>query len=134
MGCESFKKAYLQEPKAELKEVQIRDASFAEATLIFVLEVKNPNKAELKISDVSYQTFLNDEFFGEAKVSKTQIIPAEQTGIVELPLQVLYSKVAGGLVKILKGESVDYRIKGDAKVSAFRIPFDKSGKLNINKK
>lgn len=133
-ACAYFQKNYFQEPKANLKEVLVRDVGLQGATLIFVLEIQNPNKSELKIGEVSYQTFLNNEFFSEAKVEKTQVIPAEQTSTVELPLPVLYSKMAGGIARVLKGEQVEYRIKGDAKIALFKLPFDKTGKLELGKK
>lgn len=131
VGCESFKRNYLQEPKAELKEVKVTNAGLSAATLLFVLEIKNPNKSALDIGDVSYQTFLDNKFFSEAKVDRKYTIPAQGAALVELPLPVEYSKIAGGLARVLKGEEVEYRIKGDARFSLFKVPFDKTGKLKM---
>lgn len=130
-GCESFKKNYLQEPKAELKEVKVQDVGLNGATLVFVLEVMNPNKSALDVGDVSYQTYLNDKYFSEAKVEKVHTIPAEKSALIELPLPVAYNKLSGGIARVLSGEDVTYRVKGNAKLSMFRIPFDKTGKFKL---
>lgn len=132
-ACSLWNWVNFKEPKAELKEIQIRDADLQGATLIFVLSVQNPNKTELKISDVKYQAFLNHEFFAEAKFDKEQVVPAMKTANVELPMPIKYSKLAGGIARILSGEDLDYRIKGDAKISSFNVQFDKSGKFKIQK-
>lgn len=132
-ACSLWNWVNFKEPKAELKEIQIRDANLQGATLIFVLSVQNPNKTELKISDVKYQAYLNQEFFAEAKVDQEQVVPAMKTASVELPMPIKYSKLAGGIARILSGEDLDYRIKGEAKISSFNVPFDKSGKFKIQK-
>lgn len=132
-GCALWQMANLKEPKAELKEVYIKDLQLMGGTLVFVLDVQNPNKEEIKVDEITYETFIDGQFFSQAKTQNQIKVPGEQTVPVELPLPIEFSKLAGGLAKALKGEPVDYRIKGNAKLSVLTIPFDKSGKLELKK-
>lgn len=132
-GCSLFQLANLKEPKAELKEVYLKDMNFSGGTLMFVLDVQNPNKEEIKVDEITYETFIDGQFFSQAKTNKSIQVPGEKTIPVELPLPIEFSKLAGGVAKAIKGEPVEYRIKGNAKLSLLTIPFDKSGKLELKK-
>lgn len=123
----------LKEPKAELKDVYIKDVGLRGGTLMFVLDVQNPNTSDITIDEVSYETFLDGAFFAKAKTDKPLTVGPEATSKVELPLPIEFTKLAGGIGKALTGEPVDYRIKGTAKISIFSIPFDEKGKFEIKR-
>lgn len=132
-GCSVFQMARMKEPKAELKEVYLKDLNFSGGTLMFVLDVQNPNKEEIKVDEITYETFIDGQFFSQAKTDRAIKVPGEKTMPVELPLPIEFSKLAGGVAKALKGDPVEYRIKGNAKLSLLTIPFDKSGQLKLKK-
>lgn len=121
----------LKEPKAELKDVYLKDVGMRGGTLMFVLDVRNPNSSDLTIDEVAYETFLDGAFFAKAKTDRPLTVAREATGRVELPLPIEFGKLAGGLGKFLTGEAVDYRIKGAAKISVFSVPFDEKGKFEL---
>lgn len=132
-GC-ALSGKLLEKPTVSLEEVSARDTNLTGTTLVFRLNLKNPNAIDLPLDDLTYQVFLNGNFFAEGRTDKKVRIPARGESDVEIPLAVQYTKVLSGLGRVLRGEDMDYRLKGDAKFAAFSIPFEKAGDLKLLKK
>ncbi|QDK37896.1 LEA type 2 family protein [Bdellovibrio sp. NC01] len=130
-SCAFFKERYGQKPEVKLAQVYLQDANFQAATLVFVLDVKNPNKADLKIDQVDYEIQLDGQSFAKTTIDKQIILKSEATTAVEVPMPFEYMRLAGGLIKALKGEDVAYVFAGKAKVSGFTVPFNEKGTFNI---
>ncbi|MGE5086236.1 MAG: LEA type 2 family protein [Bacillota bacterium] len=130
-GCAFLKNRYAQEPEINLQSVYLQEAQVFSATMVIVLSVKNPNKIDLTVDEVSYEVQLNNQEFTKSKLDKKTIIPAGETKLVEIPLPVNYLKALNGIGKILSGEDMTYLVSGTAKVSGFSIPFKDQGTLNI---
>ncbi len=131
-GCSSLQRNFTEKPKVELDHVYLRDPSLTGATIMVVLEVSNPNKVDLKVDEVNYEIFLDQKFFSKAKTAKAVLVPAGGTEKVELPLPIEYSQFVRGAKKLLFGEKLEYRIKGNAKVSLFSIPFEQTGSFGLH--
>lgn len=131
-GCAFLKNRYAQEPEINLKNVYLQEVQAFSATMVIVLSVKNPNKIDLNVEEISYEVQLNNQEFTKSKLDKKTIIPAGETKLVEIPLPVNYLKALNGVGKILSGEDVAYIVSGTAKISGLSIPFTDKGKLNIN--
>ena len=122
-GCAFLKSRYAQAPEINLHNIYLQDIQALSATMIIVLDVKNPNKMDLHVNEVSYEVQLNDQAFAKSKIDKETIIPAGETKAVEIPLPVNYLKAMQGMGQILSGKDVDYTVSGIAKVSGFSVPF-----------
>lgn len=129
-GCASLS-GYAEEPKVSLQEVYPRDISFSGATLVFVVNVENPNGKEIKLKEVAYKVFVSGQELTEAKTEKEVLVPAKGSANVELPLPVQYSRILTKLSDIVVARELSYRIEGSAKMSFFRIPFSKEGKVEL---
>lgn len=129
VGCASL--SGLQEPKVDFKEIYIKEANLVGTTLIFVLNVENTNDREIKVDEVNYKIFLDDQAFAHSKIEKPVTIGPKAAALVEIPLPVKYGDLFSHLSKALNSSQIGYSIEGDAKVSFFRIPFKKKGELKL---
>lgn len=130
-GCAFLKNRYAQAPEINLHNIYLQDVQAFSATMIIVLDVKNPNKMDLHVNEVSYEVQLNEQAFAKSKLDKETIIPAGETKSVEIPLPVNYLKAVQSMGQILSGKDVGYTVSGIAKVSGFSVPFNEKGKLNL---
>lgn len=130
LGCASLL-GYKEEPKVQLHEVYVKDADLVGTTLVFVIDVENPNERDIKVDEITYKVFLSGKELTEAKTENPVTVPAKQSAKVEVPLPVKYTALLGNIGNILMAREVSYRIEGDAKLSFFRIPFSKEGKVEL---
>lgn len=130
VGCASLT-GIKEEPKAEIKEVYAKDSSFLATTLVFVVNVQNPNAQEIKIDGIDYKVFVSGEQLSSAKVEDKIVVPAHKDVDVEIPLPLEYASLLNHLGKAVLAGELMYRIEGSAKMSLLRIPFAKEGKLQL---
>ncbi|MEK2688125.1 LEA type 2 family protein [Bdellovibrio sp. GT3] len=131
-GCSYFKDRYGQKPEIDLANIYFQNTTPLSTTMVFVLSVKNPNKIDLKVEELTYEVQLDQKEFAKATTDKLITIPAGQTSQVELPLPVSFLKAIDGITKVLSGQDVGYEILGEAKVSGIRLPFNEKGQFNMN--
>lgn len=129
-GCASFF-GNLKEPKVDLDNVFAKDTSLTGTTLVFVLDVENPNDKEIKVEEVNYKIFVSGRELTSAKTDKAIVIPAKKTSQVQVPLPIQFTKLIDKMGDVLKTGSLVYRIEGDAKLSFIRIPFSEEGKVQL---
>ncbi|MBO9666917.1 MAG: LEA type 2 family protein [Bdellovibrio sp.] len=127
-GCALFN---AKKPKVDLNSIYIQDSTALSTTLVFVLDVQNPNKMDINVDQVSYEIQLNNQEFAKTVTNKKSRVPAQGSGKVEIPLPINHLKALGGVAKLLAGEEVGYEITGDAKISGIKIPFSEKGKFNL---
>jgi LEA14-like dessication related protein len=132
-GCASLLSPFVEKPKVELDHVSVRDVTLTGSTLLFVVRVENPNKTDIKIEEIAYKVFINGKEISKAKTEKPVSVPALGKSEVEIPLPIEYSKIWSNLSDLVMAKTAAYRIEGDAKLSAFRIPFSKDGQIQIRR-
>lgn len=130
-GCSGLLEKIMKEPKVEIDRVEIRNPELTKANLVFVLKVSNPNSFQIKVDQVSYKVFLGGEHFAETKTSDVVPIKANSDTMVELPLVVEYNKLLKGIGSLLQDKALNYKIEGDAKISALTLPFKEEGKVEL---
>ena len=121
----------LKKPEAQLNRVFAKETSLTGTTLIFVVDVQNPNDRELKLDELAYQVSLSGKEFARAKTDKVVKVAANSSSEVEIPLPVKFSDLLGSLGEIIQTQTISYKIEGNAKLSPFKIPFTKEGKVNL---
>jgi LEA14-like dessication related protein len=131
-GCSFFKDRYSQKPEIDLAKIYFQDTTALSTTMVFVLSVKNPNKIDLNVDEMTYAIDIDGKEFAKSHNEKKTKIPAGKTALVEVPLPVNFMKALGGLAKVMGGQDVGYEINGSAKVSGFSIPFNEKGQFNMN--
>lgn len=131
-SCAYLAARFGQKPEVALQQVYIKDANFMAATLVFVLDVKNPNKIDLNIDRVDYEIQLDGQSFAKTSIDQKITLKSESVTKVEVPLPFQYLQLAGGLAKALQGQDVAYVFSGNAKVSGLSVPFTQKGVFNMN--
>ncbi|WP_291516671.1 LEA type 2 family protein [Bdellovibrio sp. ArHS] len=120
-----------EKPEAKLQSVYAKDTNLSGTTLVFVVNVQNPNRFAIEVEEVAYKVYIGDKQLTTAKTNSAIKIPAAQDANIELPLPVKYGDLMGHLGSILTQGELPYKIEGDAKFSFATIPFTKEGKVEL---
>lgn len=130
-ACSSFLNQYAQKPKVDLARVEVSDVGLRAATLQFVVKVENPNRIPLTLDEVNYKILLDGKEFAASKMADGVRIPAEGSAEVVLPLAFEYNRLWTNVLSLFSTRSIQYRIEGDARLTAFKIPFSDEGKFDL---
>ena len=130
-ACASFWGTVLEKPKVDLERVSFKDANLKGGTLVFLVNVENPNRVAIKVDEISYKVFVNNKELSRAKTDKAVNVPGNSKAQVEVPLPIEYSKIFSDLKELMFAESTTYKIEGDAKFPLFSVPFSKEGHLKL---
>jgi LEA14-like dessication related protein len=129
-------------PEVRLDTVRLSGLGLRGASLIANLVVANPNRFDLRTQALSYDVDLTDPDavnsgwvrLANGVLDREFRIPARDSAILEIPLEVSYSGVSSALRSILETGTFDYRIGGEINVSepvTRRVPFRRTGKVSI---
>ena len=126
-------------PDIKIKDVKIKNLSFTSAELVAQVEVSNPNDFDLGLSDFDYQLKINQQNWGQGKISKSSKIPKKGKGIIEIPVKLNLLSVGTAAYKILLNKSdIDYQLTGNATVDTGlelldkqKIPLDIKGSTSL---
>ncbi len=111
----------------------MRDYNVEGATLVFVLNVMNPNSFPLKVDGLKYNIELDGKQLIDGKLEQAANLAANSETSIDVPIPVRFDQLfSSALDFALKGKS-PYRIRGEAKFGLFNIPFDESGELSIKR-
>ncbi len=131
VGCASITK--VKEPKVSLASLKIQDPDSNGATLVFGVQVENPNNVPLEVDEVIYDLEVSGKSLTSGKLDKGARVGALATEVIDVPISVKYTDLFNSLLQLFKDQKSPYRIKGSAKMGFFNIPFDKSGELKFEK-
>jgi LEA14-like dessication related protein len=130
-SCASLLGNVVEKPKVDLDHVAIKDANLKGATLMFVVNVENPNQMDLKVDQINYKIFVNNKEISNAKTEEAVNVPGKSKAQVKIPLPIEYTKIFSDLKEVLFSDSATYKIEGDAKFPLFSVPFTKEGNLKL---
>lgn len=87
------------------------------------VSVFNPNGYALKVRKSTFDVYINDVYIGEAKLLDKYKMKSNRTTLGNVPVEVkLGNGVIFQLMKFMKDESVELRLKGKLKASVLGIP------------
>lgn len=123
-------------PRISLDHVDITDTSLTGASLVFTIEINNPNAYEIMLSELSYGIRLGgNELAGGAAKS---VPPLAGTGATKLriPVNISYMNIGRAARSLLSSSSVPYELYGkmlfDTKTGADTpFPFQVRGNTRI---
>lgn len=124
-------KSVLSEPKVTFGSIAVRDAGNEGATVVVGLNVENPNRVGLQIDELNYVLEMGGRQVAAAKLEKLTHIEARTTTKVEIPIPFRYDQVFGSILDLISKGTAGYKIKGEARIGLFTLPFDQSGDLKI---
>lgn len=122
-GCSSIASALdIQNPRYTIRDIRPSvdiaiPLSASTIDIDFALEVDNPNSVGLRLDELDFNLFINDNRVLES-VSRQDIrIPANGIGDVALQTRIGYSNVRSmwnEIVNIVRGQRARYEIRGNA--------------------
>lgn len=131
-GCFSLSKV-IEKPKVKLESLNVKSPTLEGATLIFALQVDNPNKVPLQVDELTYDLEMSGKALSSGRLPKGARVEAHSKSVIEIPVPVKYSDLFASVMQLIKNSSSPYRIKGSAKIGPFQIPFDQTGEVKLPK-
>lgn len=131
-GCASLLSGALKEPKVELEKIEISDLGIREMGLKILLKVENPNGLDLTIEDLDYKIFLNEKELATQNTFQKTTVPAGGKSEVVLPMKVATTALWSSALSLLETREMKYRVEGAAHLPWVKVPFSKSGVLEID--
>lgn len=130
-GCSSLVQTLVQEPKVSFNSVSVRDAKQEGATAVIALNIENPNGVSLTVDRLKYALELGGKPIASHEVLKIATIAAHATTKVEVPVPFRYDEVFSSVLDLISKGSAVYKVKGEASIGLFTLPFDHSGDLKL---
>ncbi|MBN2382525.1 LEA type 2 family protein [bacterium] len=126
-------KDLIQEPRVSFENMQVKDLSLFEGTMLFNLKVDNPNPIGLLLENVNYDLKLDNKDFIEGVLDKGINLKANGSEPFQIPVTVNFMKMFQNVAEFIKKDEVPYDLSGSFRVHIFAIPFRVKGKLPIPK-
>lgn len=133
IGCSLIGRQVIENPKIEFHNVDVRDMTASGATVVFGVQIENPNPFELKVDSVRYDVDIGGKKLSSGRLAEGAKVAANSKTIVAIPVPVRYVDVFSSLLDFMgKGVST-FRVRGDATMGLISVPFDHAGELKFKK-
>ena len=131
-GCSTV--AMLKEPpKVKLKDVRLKDTDLKTAVLDIILEVDNKNPVAATVKSLKYNLSVNEKQLADGIFDQPVELAANQITMVAIPVSVKLEDIVSSAFALLQNRGAPYRAKGSVGVGLFEIPFDETGKIELDK-
>ncbi len=130
-GCLSLSKM-IEKPTVVLQELTLQNPTLDGATLLFGLQVGNPNRVAIEVDSLDYKIEVADRTLVEGTLHRKMRIPAFDQALVEIPIPFKYGELIASISQLLTNPLTPYRLQGAAKLGPLSIPFDKTGEIRID--
>lgn len=135
-ALDAVMKDTVQKPRVSFRSAELTGLTFAEADLLFVLEIENPNSFGVHMAGFDYD-FRIDEATFVSGVSEDRLeIDAGGSSMVELPVNVDYSDLFSSFSSLIDKDESTYQIACgftfDLPVlGRIRIPVSREGEIPV---
>lgn len=123
-------------PTARLAGVSMKDIDLQSVTIVFDVELTNPNASALPLADVDYELSSrgNSFFTGEAPLQGE--VPAHGTKTLSLPARITYAQLLTALADVKLGSVLPYKAELGLSVKVpilgkLRLPVSREGNLPV---
>jgi LEA14-like dessication related protein len=130
-GCQGLVESVLEKPEVQFHSVAVRDATKDGATAVIAIDVTNPNGVTLTVDELNYALEIGGREVAKAEVKQIARLQAKSTSRVEVPVPFLYSQVFSSVMDLLTKGTAAYKVRGEARVGLFTLPFDHGGELKL---
>lgn len=130
-SCSSVAERIVEKPKVALARIGLKDMTSSGATVVFGVEVDNPNPFALKLDALRYDLEIGGKAIGSGKLDQPAEVAANTKGIVDVPVPVKFDALFNSISELMSKTTSDYRVRGEAQFGLFSIPFDEKGELKL---
>lgn len=131
LGCQSLVESVLEKPQVQFHSVAVRDATKDGATAVIAIDVTNPNGVTLTVDELNYALEIGGREVAKAEVKEIAKLQARSTSRVEIPVPFQYSQVFSSVMDLITKGTAAYKVRGEARVGLFTLPFDHGGDLKL---
>ncbi len=128
-GCNSMVKELMQAP--QIKNVQLKKFSAKDKSIVFDVDIYNPNSFTLPISGLSGYMVLNQKTIGSLDAESNQSLAALSTQTFSVPIKLDTNALIEAAGSVLTNRQAIYNFNGGVKTPVGKIPFSKSGELSV---
>ncbi len=128
-GCASMVQELMQAP--QIKGVQLKSFSAKDKSVVFDVDIYNPNSFTLPISGLSGDMMLNQLTIGSIEAESDQNLAALSTQTVTVPIALDTNALIEAAQSVFTQRQAQYNFNGGVKTPVGKIPFSKSGELSV---
>ena len=119
-------------PAVRLETVAMGAPDAQGALVIFGVAVENPNSVPLEVDSVEYSLEIDGKQVGSGSIDARSTVPALGKATLQVPVHVRLEELLQSVFGFLQSGSRHYRVKGTARIGLFRLPFEKSGDVDMS--
>jgi len=124
-------------PQVELSSLAVGKLGLDQITASAKLQVKNTNQFPLDLTRLGVSFALGGQEVGASKLSNPVSLPSGQATTLELPLSFSPRAAGIGLVNLLKGSQIAYKVSGSIDVNSrfgpLSLPFSHIGNASVTR-
>lgn len=116
-GCSTWFSSDFQDPRVQLKDVEIIKARLLEQQFMLRFRIDNPNEKSLPVRGLVYTVHLNDIELASGESSGWTTVPGNSFEYYEVPIQTNLWKHMKYIVRLLEkpDRPIAYRLDGELK-------------------
>ncbi|MQA90027.1 MAG: hypothetical protein GEU90_07320 [Gemmatimonas sp.] len=133
-----------QQPEVRLQAVELAGLGLRGGTLMFNVEITNPNRFALNANQLDYQLSIAENEAAADTVwydlasgtyAESISVGAGETATVEVPVEFTYSGLGGAAASVLRAGAFSYRATGTVDVrtplGSREVPFQHNGTVTL---
>ena len=124
-------------PQVELSSLAIGKLGLDQITVSAKLQVKNTNQFPLDLTRLGVSFALGGQEVGSSRLANSANLPAGQTTTLEMPLSFSPRAAGVGLVNLLRGNQIAYKVSGsidaNSRFGPLSLPFSHIGNTPISR-
>ena len=124
-------------PQVELTSLAIGKLSLDQMTASAKLQVKNTNQFPLDLTKLGVSFALGGQEVGSSKLANSVNLPAGQATTLDVPLSFSPRAVGMGLVNLLRGNQIAYKVSGsidaNTRFGPLSLPFSHIGNTAVTR-
>ena len=124
-------------PQVELNSLAVGKLSLDQMKATAILKIKNTNQFPLDLTRLGVNFALGGLEVGGSKLANPVSLPPGQATTLEIPLSFSPRAVGIGLVNLLKGDQIAYKVSGaidaDTRYGPLSLPFSHVGNTAVTK-
>ncbi len=124
-------------PQVELSSLAIGKLGLDQITASARLQVRNTNQFPLDLTRLGISFALGGQEIGNSRLANSANLPAGQTTTLEIPLSFSPRTAGVGLVNLLRGNQIAYKVSGsidaNSRFGPLSLPFSHVGNTAVTK-
>lgn len=125
-------------PQVSLNRIDIKDLSFAKASLLMVLDLSNKNDFKVGMDSLDYKVTLGNSELASGRAVSVGTIKENGESTIELPVTLNFLQLGQAAYRLLLNASSDYEVSGNfqfqvPKIGQKDVAFSKKGTVPIRK-